>query len=237
MEGEFAPLDRDLFKERYDVSDLQEDSWHVHTDMNNYGVLDNIFDKHKVESVLNVGCGTALVKFPCFTVNVDLFVEPLRRQQHAVCADAHILPFQDEAFDLAVCIGEVSGYCQASKLLPELCRVTKQGGLVVVDFASTNSFFHLLKRSYRKLASMARMKYIGRDEVTWAYSPEYIASLLQRANMTISQVKSYHIASSLLLRIGVSEDRAARFGPADKILSKIAFVGLSGYNCIIVAQK
>ncbi len=115
--------------------------------------------------VLDVGCGTcvleqALERIGCETVGVDL-TEKMLRQGRAkglkasdslVVGDAQILPFKDQSFDTVLSC-YVPKYCAMSVLVPELKRVTKRGGrLVMYDFARPSGRLSCFVRAYEELA-------------------------------------------------------------------------------------
>lgn len=114
--------------------------------------------------VLDVGCGTCLLEEPlerigCDTVGVDLTERMLRLGKtkglmssgSLVLGDAQILPFRDESFD-AVLSCYVPKYCAMSVLVPELKRVTKRGGRVVMyDFARPTGPLSGFVRAYEEV--------------------------------------------------------------------------------------
>ena len=115
--------------------------------------------------VLDVGCGTCVLeegleRMGCETVGVDLTLRMLRLGSAKglnssgllVVGDAQLLPFQDQSFD-AVLSCYVPKYCAMGILVPELKRVTKRGGrLVMYDFARPAGPLSGLVRAYEELA-------------------------------------------------------------------------------------
>lgn len=99
------------------------------------------------QKVLDVGCGTCIFEkllepFGCQVLALDLTEEMIRVGQaragrHGmglVLGDAEALPFSDSAFDTVISAYVVK-YCDPSRFVHELARVTKPGGrLLFYDF-------------------------------------------------------------------------------------------------------
>ncbi len=97
--------------------------------------------------ILDAGCGTGLFSAPLTRRHevhgVDFSDESLRfAARHGLKirnADLRALPYENEAFDLVLCIGVWQHLAECEPVLIELSRVTRRGGLVVVSTINRHS--------------------------------------------------------------------------------------------------
>jgi demethylmenaquinone methyltransferase / 2-methoxy-6-polyprenyl-1,4-benzoquinol methylase len=115
--------------------------------------------------VLDVGCGTCVLEeslepLGCEVVGVDLTEEMVRigrskglgSSGSLVVGDAQRLPFSGSSFD-SVLSCYVPKYCAMELLVPELSRVTRAGGrLVMYDFAKPVGRLAGIVSAYEELA-------------------------------------------------------------------------------------
>lgn len=112
--------------------------------------------------VLDAGCGTGLTgdelrRVGFETVHgVDISLPSLsfaaRKGVYSSVVRADLLkplPFPNDAFDAALCVGVLS-YISGAELFRELCRVTRHGGVIVLshrtDLIEARSFGDLLRK-------------------------------------------------------------------------------------------
>jgi SAM-dependent methyltransferase len=93
--------------------------------------------------VVDIGCGyggfsLALSAAGSYVTALDLFSEDwpvsLGHDAMAVAADALRLPIRSHAFDLAVCASLIEHVARPDRLLAELARVVRPGGIVYISF-------------------------------------------------------------------------------------------------------
>lgn len=104
------------------------------------------------EHVLDVGCGTGATlavlrdQFGCTVAGVDASPEMLARARAKLpdvdlrLARAEELPFEDATFDAAVMVSVIH-HLDRSRALPEVCRVLRPGGRLVVAVQRPESFW------------------------------------------------------------------------------------------------
>lgn len=107
--------------------------------------------KWKVESVLDVACGTgdmavSLAERGCTVTGIDLSEEMLAIAKRKVengkwkVADAEHLPFPDGSFDAVTCAFGVRNFVHLEKGLGEMLRVLKPGGrMVILELATPDN--------------------------------------------------------------------------------------------------
>lgn len=117
------------------------------------------------KSVLEVGCGAGrftevLLQYGAKVTSLDLseavnanISNFPKSDRHAVIqADAIEAPFQDESFDLVICLGVVQHAEDQDAILQALCRLCKPNGDVIFDhYRMTLSFLTRLLPLYRWL--------------------------------------------------------------------------------------
>ena len=105
--------------------------------------------------VLEVGCGTGLVlqrisQFARRAVGLDLseqmLVQARARGLEVVQGSALELPFADAQFDVTCSFKVLAHIPDITKVLSEMARVTKPGGVVLAEFYNPYSIRGLLKR-------------------------------------------------------------------------------------------
>ena len=106
-------------------------------------------------SVLEVGCGTGLILERCVgqarqAVGVDLSVGMLEhavgRGLDVVQADATALPFASDTFDLAYSFKVLAHVHDIAQALAEIARVTRPGGMMILEFYNPWSLRYAAKR-------------------------------------------------------------------------------------------
>jgi ubiquinone/menaquinone biosynthesis C-methylase UbiE len=105
--------------------------------------------------ILDVGCGPGLFIHPVVADNrvigVDFSIGMLgMAREHGlipVNSDAMCLPFQDNTFDMVVCIELLQCVSEYEALVAELARVKRHGGIVVLSTLNAESAVRRL-RSY-----------------------------------------------------------------------------------------
>jgi len=185
--------------------------------------------------VLNAGSGGELYNWlPRRTVNSDLFFEQVRGLPSAVVGDVCLLPFANATFDLSVCVGSVLNYASLLEALSELSRSLKVGGHLILHFESSNSFEQWFSANWNR--SIARITTVnsGRTDRIWIYSPRFVEDALRSLGLEIRKRDSFHIASALATRLGLSQDRAARLGRLD---GRLKYLAAAADDQIILAEK
>lgn len=80
---------------------------------------------------VDIACGEGLIeRLAPETVGVDFSLNALKKAKkngvkHLVWADAHTLPFIDNAFDVALCAGSIEHFANPQRAILEMVRVSK----------------------------------------------------------------------------------------------------------------
>ncbi|ATE62998.1 class I SAM-dependent methyltransferase [Rhizorhabdus dicambivorans] len=169
--------------------------------------------------VLNAGSGSHFYDWlPEQTINMDRFWLQAGKLPRAVAADIESLPFRSASFDVVICVGSVLNYASAMEAIAELSRVLKPGGLLILHYETSDSAEHVGTSRWKRPAAPLGTVNNGKSDMIWIYSRSFIRRILKQFHITIDQEQGFHIASAALLRLGMSQDRAARAASADNYL-------------------
>jgi SAM-dependent methyltransferase len=200
----FRPED---IAERYDVSEVTEDSWHKYSTNKTYASMQKWIDNRPVnpeQLVLNAGSGVYRLDWNNWTeIRLDLFPSPLEGDPSSVCGDLCRLEFKDNMFDAVVCVGEVLSYCNPSTVFSEIKRILKIGGIFIFDYGSTKSARHWFTKGYGRAADLVVVPYNGSPEKVWIYHPKYIEGILTDNDFYVKDVIGIHFWSCLLKKISI----------------------------------
>lgn len=213
----------------------EDDAWNAHKR--------DCIDRFCAESLigtqyrrsLDIGAGRhPYAWMPPNTIHTDRFHQQVRHHSRAVAADAEALPFVNGYFDLAVCVGAVLNYVSAIECLAEIARVTRRGGHLLLHFESSTSAEHIGSRRWG--ASAARLPTINasRPDNIWIYRPGFIYAQLRGVGFRILRRSSFHIASAVGLKLGLSQPRAARWARFDRMMG---FGDLFADDVILLAER
>jgi SAM-dependent methyltransferase len=115
------------------------------------------------KKILEIGCGAGrfteiLLASGAEVVSVDLSIAvdansenfPISPCHVILQADAAALPFEDEKFDLAICLGVMQHTAEPNAVIQSMYRLTKIGGHIVFDhYRATVSFLTRMLPLYR----------------------------------------------------------------------------------------
>ena len=152
--------------------------------------------------ILNAGCGGndyGLSGAAC--VNLDISLRQCRTLKLPVLGDIEHIPFPGDLFDVTMCVGAVINYVEPQKAIPELARVTKPGGLILVDFESSHSAEIMFSRQWRKPLTVIERMYIDHMDKTYLYSPAHIREIFEQTRSAVLSTRGYHIATAMWERI------------------------------------
>jgi ubiquinone/menaquinone biosynthesis C-methylase UbiE len=124
----------------------------------------------RASNVLDVGCGTGEMAATLMRRGYEVWgldiAEPMIRYARHRCAsgrfqvgDIEHMPFADNTFDTAVCLGIIEYLDTDGPALREIWRVLKPGGTAVVSTSSATCPLHLMDRVLFVLMAPARSLY------------------------------------------------------------------------------
>lgn len=182
----------------------RNDKWHMHTHNVIYDfVYQKVtgYDLSKNQLILNAGSGGATYDLPYEMYHLDITDTQIKQFPHWVVGSVDKLPFEDNTFDVCICVGTVINYCNPKKSIKELSRVLKPNGKLILEFENSHSIEFLFSKGFGKKVGIVTSKYFGQKHTYQVFSYEYIRYLLKKNHLKINEEKRFHILSSFLYRL------------------------------------
>jgi SAM-dependent methyltransferase len=193
-----------------------------------------------VSSVLNVGCGGneyGIATRASLFVNLDISLLQCRNLRRGVVADVDAMPFPSDSFDVVLCVGAVLNYSEPYSAIPELFRVAKKGGLVLLDFETTYSAELLFSKHWGKRVSVIEREYAGRPDKTFLFSEHHVRSIVEPKMGRVTTTHHYHTLTALWLRIARFAALPIKVLAADEFVSRIPVVNKLSSNLFLGCEK
>jgi SAM-dependent methyltransferase len=186
-------------------------------------------------SIANIGSGGRTYDvFPERQVHVDLLPRGLVGKR-GIVAQAELLPLRAAIFDIVMCVGSVINHGNAELIIREIARILRPGGVAIIEFESCDGLHRLGHQSHD--GTLAEAFFNGRMLIIAEYSRSFIESIMASTGLVVEDRYAFHIASGLLLRLGLHPDAAARFFPFDALMRASRSLRYRGYNLIIAARR
>lgn len=176
----------------------ENDPWHIYSQQ----IISSYIHKQKFfknSFVLNAGSAGNSYNINCrLMYHVDIAETKIKNIKNSFVANVEALPFDNNTFDNAICVGSVLNYCDAFNAISELSRVLKPGGQLILEFESSWGYEYLGKCAYKKKACIITTQYIESQHKQWLYSPNYINKILTSFGFQTILNYPFHIADGIL---------------------------------------
>ncbi|MCH5185592.1 MAG: class I SAM-dependent methyltransferase, partial [Oscillospiraceae bacterium] len=119
----------------------ENDKWHMHTHcyINDY-VSDKINSIYKKNmKILNAGSGGNTYGLTQEMYHIDVADNKIKHFPLYSKASIEDIPYNNEFFDICICVGTVINYTNASRSMDEFYRVLKPGGSLVLEFENSGN--------------------------------------------------------------------------------------------------
>lgn len=235
-------IDLEKVKKFYDSSEdiwPKNDKWHQYTKSQIQKYLDkhtSLINKEDI-LILNAGSGGNSYGIKTGMHHVDITNKYISHYPKYTVSTIEKMPFEDQSFDLGICVGSVINYCNALESIAEMSRVLKQGSYFFLEFESSFSMEFWRTKQYRKSATIIKTKYFDQEHTMWAYSPEYIFKILSEYDFEIVHKKRFHIVSSLAYNLTKDENFSFFFSRLDFLLEYIPVISKTSHNVIVLCRK
>ena len=197
----------------------KRDIWHRYT----FSAINQVVEQwlakyaHKGMKVLNAGSGGTEYK----------------NCRHMIHLGAVGLP--DASVDGIVCVGSVLNYADAQRTIQEFSRILKPGGFLILEFERSNSAEFLLTKKHGAYIFPQKYSYNQQTHVLWMYSEKHIRDLFCLYHLHIQKCKRVHVMSSLLDRLGFSQETSAPYSRIDQYVSFLSYP--LAHNAIFLGIK
>ncbi|MGP1568677.1 MAG: methyltransferase domain-containing protein [Peptoanaerobacter stomatis] len=187
--------------------------------------------------ILNAGSGGNSYGIISKMTHLDISPNKLKNISNTIVANIEDVELPTESFDTIICVGSVINYCNSYRVLEKFSCWLACGGELILEFENSGSFEYAFSQSFNKSISIVTTQYIEDEHTIYIYSLKYILNLLMSNNLEIEEIIGFHIISSFLLKLGLSENIASKLAFLDKFLGKLSFFKKHAANIIIKCKK
>jgi len=216
----------------------KEDIWHAYTHniINNYvqNIL-NSLDLSSDQIILNAGCGFTTYDTVGTVLYMDIVDEYVSKFENGIVASIENIPLNDTSINVIICVGSVINYADIQKAISEFSRILVPGGYLILEYERSNSAEFLFHKKYANTVFLKKYHYNDQIHSLFMYDEKFVRSLSVYYGFTLKTKYRFHIISSLLYRIGFSEDKVAKFSSLDKIMQPVSYP--FAHNEILVYRK
>ena len=145
------------------------------------------------------------------------------------------IPLPDNFVDCVICVGSVINYVDIQKTLLEFSRILKPHGVLILEYERSNSAEFLFTKKYAKTVFMQMYHYNDQTHYLWMYNEKFVLQLAEFYNFICKGKYRYHGISSLLFRLGISAEYAAKFSKFDNVLQPLSYP--ISHNQILILEK
>lgn len=198
----------------------KDNRWHRYT----HKTIDTFVKKHisrftggDDRMILNIGSGGNTYGVEQGMYHMDIAENKISRFPRYAVGSADEIPFDDEMFDICICVGTVIDYCNATKVISEVKRVLKPGGKIILEFENSNNPEFKKFDGYGKDTAYIASEYFGESHYYWVYSFDYIYRLLKSAGFRILDSYFFHIISAYMYAGIFSEYVSSYFSVLDPL--------------------
>ncbi len=214
------------------------DIWHFYTHrilQKHVQYLLNELHLTDTQVILNAGCGKTTYDTNANIIYMDIIKEYVVSFKNHLVASIESIPLLDNSVDCIVCVGSVINYSDIQKALSEFSRILKPKGVLILEFERSNSAEFLFTKNYAKTVFMQKYYYNNQTHYLWMYNEKFVLQLAKYYKLTCKKKFRYHIISSLLFRLGVSEENAAKYSEFDNISQPFSY--FLAHNEVITFRK
>lgn len=214
-----------------------EDNWHSYTFMSEKQIVEKwltLFSNQN-DTILNAGSGGTTYDIGAKWIHMDIIESYISQFNNYLVGSIEKIDLPNSSIDGIVCVGSVLNYVDAQNAIGEFSRILKPGGFLIIEFERSDSAEFLCTKQHGKYIFKKDYLYNGQTHLLWMYSEKHIRQLLHQYSIKISRCSRIHCFSSLLFRIGVSEEHAAPFSKYDKLLQCFSYP--LAHNVLLFGRK
>lgn len=213
------------------------DPWHTQT----FAAIQTIVEEWLSENsstgmqILNAGSGGTEYETQSELVHLDIVERYISQFKNHLVGSIESIALPDSSMDGVICVGSVINYADAQCAIAEFSRILKAGGFLILEYERSDSAEFLWTTRHSKYVFSQSYQYNGQTYLLWMYSEKHMRQMLTHHQFVIRDQKRLHSLSSLLYRMGVPEERAARYARFDQLFQP--FSRFIAHNQILLAMK
>ena len=213
------------------------DEWHKMTYMSIYNFVNKQLKKYDSKEITILNAGSGGTDYPHLgkMIHLDIVETQIKSYPFYIVASIDKTTLESCSVDIIICVGSVLNYADCQKSLKEFARILKPNGILILEFERSNSGEFLFQKKHHKLIFSQKYYYNKQEHTLWMYNEKSVIRTLKMLGIKTVKKHRFHIMSTLLNRLGMSESRAAKYIKLDKLLAPFSY-GLA-HNCILVSQK
>ena len=185
--------------------------------------------------ILNAGSGGKKYKTKAKQIHLDIAEKTILQMENAVVGNIIEMPFNNETFDYAICVGTVINYCEAEKAIRELYRVLKENAFLILEYERSGSGLVNKEIRNRDLSVFVHT-YFNEPHKNLLYSDQYIKGLLLDNGFTIKRSKRFNTTIPWV-EMFASEKLAHSMTVIEPLLRNIPPINKYSHNAILVCKK
>ena len=214
------------------------DAWHSCT----YNIINNYvqntltsLDLSTDQVILNAGCGRTTYESDGTIINMDIIDEYVSGFDNGLVASIESIPLDNYSINVIICVGSVVNYADIQKAFSEFSRILVPDGYLILEYERSNSAEFIFDKNYANTVFLKKYHYNGQLHNLFMYDERFVLSLADYYDFSVVKKYRFHVISSILYRLGIPENKAARFSSLDKLAQPISYP--FAHNEIIVYRK
>lgn len=215
----------------------KKDIWHEHTHKSIASIVEQWLVKYSNSQmlILNAGSGGTEYKANAKMIHLDIIEKYISHFENHLVGSVEKINLPSNSLDGIICVGSVINYADAQRTISEFSRLLKTGGFLILEFERSNSAEFLWTSQYNKYIFQKEYIYNNQKHLLWMYSEKHLLHTLKQYKIKIRSIKRIHILSSILYRIGMTEQKAAPFSKYDYLCKCVS--SPLAHNTILLGFK
>ena len=215
----------------------EHDLWHAQTFAAIQAAVEKWLSEYSSSGmqILNAGSGGTEYRTRGELIHLDIVERYVRQFKNHLVGSIESIAVPDSSMDGVICVGSVINYADAQCAIAEFSRILRAGGFLILEYERSDSAEFLWTAQHGKYLFPQSYQYNGQTHLLWMYSEKHIRQMLNHHQFGIRSQKRIHSLSSLLYRMGIPEERAARYAKFDRLFQP--FSRSIAHNQILLAIK
>lgn len=229
----------EMAKKNYEESHPwpEQNAWHARTFATIRKVVEEWLEEYSSAGmqILNAGSGGTEYRTQAKLIHLDIVEKFIRHFEDYLVGSVEEIALPNESMDGVICVGSVINYADAQRAISEFSRILKHRGFLILEYERSDSAEFLCTSLHSKYLFSKAYNYNNQTHLLWMYSERHILEMLKYHQFSVKKQARFHSLSSLLYRIGMSEEDAAYYAKFDRVFQP--FSRPIAHNQILLAVK